>query len=82
MAELELDQLVLRYCRQIIMQAMDHVRSSMRCRTLYLRQPGEGRLGEGLDRLAVEPVRGVAKAGAGSSRLVAPAVPSQVQRGL
>ncbi|MBU1692426.1 MAG: hypothetical protein KKC51_00515 [Verrucomicrobia bacterium] len=30
MAELELDQLVLRYCRQIIMQAMDHVRSSMR----------------------------------------------------
>jgi myo-inositol-1(or 4)-monophosphatase len=30
MAELELDQLVLRYCRQVIMQAMDHVRSSMR----------------------------------------------------
>ena len=28
--ELELDQLALRYCRQIIMQTMDHVRSSMR----------------------------------------------------
>ena len=24
MAELELDQLVLRYCRQVIMQAMDY----------------------------------------------------------
>ncbi len=30
MAELELDQLVLRYCRQIVMETMDHVRSSMR----------------------------------------------------
>lgn len=30
MAELTLDHLVLRYCRQIIMQAMDHVRSRMR----------------------------------------------------
>jgi myo-inositol-1(or 4)-monophosphatase len=30
MAELELDQLVLRYCRQVIMQTMDCVRSSMR----------------------------------------------------
>jgi len=30
MAELDLDQLVLRYCRQIIMQTMDKVRSSMR----------------------------------------------------
>jgi fructose-1,6-bisphosphatase/inositol monophosphatase family enzyme len=30
MAELELDQLVLRYCRQVIMQTMDHVRSRMR----------------------------------------------------
>ncbi len=30
MAELELDQLVLRYCRQIIMKTMDHVRSTMR----------------------------------------------------
>ena len=30
MAELELDQLVLRYCRQVIMLAMDHVRSRMR----------------------------------------------------
>jgi len=28
--ELELDQLVLRYCRQVIMLAMDHVRSRMR----------------------------------------------------
>lgn len=30
MPELDLDQLVLRYCRQVIMQAMDHVRSRMR----------------------------------------------------
>jgi myo-inositol-1(or 4)-monophosphatase len=30
MAELEFDQQVLRYCRQIIMKTMDHVRSSMR----------------------------------------------------
>jgi hypothetical protein len=30
MPELELDQLVLRYCRQVIMLAMDHVRSRMR----------------------------------------------------
>jgi len=30
MSELELDQLVLRYCRQVIMQTMDHVRSCMR----------------------------------------------------
>jgi len=30
MAELEFDQLVLRYCRQIIMKTMDHVRSNMR----------------------------------------------------
>lgn len=30
MPELELDQLVLRYCRQIIMQTMDHIRGRMR----------------------------------------------------
>ena len=30
MAELEFDHLVLRYCRQIIMKTMDHVRSAMR----------------------------------------------------
>lgn len=30
MPELELDHLVLRYCRQVVMQAMDHVRSRMR----------------------------------------------------
>jgi len=30
MAELKLDQLVLRYCRQVIMQMMDQVRSGMR----------------------------------------------------
>jgi myo-inositol-1(or 4)-monophosphatase len=30
MEELTLDHLVLRYCRQIVMQAMDHVRSRMR----------------------------------------------------
>ena len=30
MAELEFDQRVLRYCRQIIMKAMDHVRGTMR----------------------------------------------------
>ena len=30
MSELELDQLVLRYCRQVIMQAMDHIRGRMR----------------------------------------------------
>lgn len=30
MPELDLDQLVLRYCRQVIMLAMDHVRSRMR----------------------------------------------------
>jgi hypothetical protein len=28
--ELELDHLVLRYCRQIIMKTMDHVRGTMR----------------------------------------------------
>ena len=32
--ELELDQLVLRYCRQVILRAMDHVRSRMREETL------------------------------------------------
>ena len=41
---------------------------------VYLRQPGEGQLGEGMDRLAVDTVRGVVEAGARSSRLVAPAV--------
>ena len=30
MEELTFDHLVLRYCRQIIMQAMDYVRSRMR----------------------------------------------------
>ena len=30
MTELELNHLVLRYCRQIIMKMMDHVRSTMR----------------------------------------------------
>ena len=30
MAELEFDQLVLRYCRQIMMKTMDHVRGAMR----------------------------------------------------
>lgn len=30
MVELELDQKVLRYCRQIVMHTMDHVRSTMR----------------------------------------------------
>ena len=30
MAELEFDHLVLRYCRQIILKTMDHVRSTMR----------------------------------------------------
>ena len=30
MAELDFDQLVLRFCRQVIMQTMDHVRSTMR----------------------------------------------------
>lgn len=30
MSELEFDQLALRYCRQIIMKTMDHVRSTMR----------------------------------------------------
>jgi len=30
MAELEFDHLVLRYCRQIIMKTMDHVRGAMR----------------------------------------------------
>jgi myo-inositol-1(or 4)-monophosphatase len=30
MAELTLDHLVLRYCRQVVMEAMDHVRSRMR----------------------------------------------------
>jgi len=39
MAELELDQLVLRYCRQIIMKAMDHVRGAMRGeRRLHLKR--------------------------------------------
>jgi len=35
MAELEFDYLVLRYCRQIIMEAMDHVRSRMRNENLH-----------------------------------------------
>ena len=35
MVELPLDQLVLRYCRQIVMQAMDHVRSRMRDENIY-----------------------------------------------
>ena len=30
MADLEFDQLVLRYCRQIVMKTMDHVRGAMR----------------------------------------------------
>jgi hypothetical protein len=30
MSELELDQVVLRYCRQVIMPTMDHVRTRMR----------------------------------------------------
>jgi len=42
MAALDFDYLMLRYCRQIIMQAMDHVRSArreenlpaMRCRVI------------------------------------------------
>ena len=39
MAELSLDHLVLRYCRQVIMQAMDHVRSRMREENIpYLRR--------------------------------------------
>ena len=39
MAELEFDQLVLRYCRQIIMKTMDHVRSTMRGENrLHLKQ--------------------------------------------
>jgi len=39
MAELEFDQLVLRYCRQIIMKTMDHVRSTMRgSNRLHLKQ--------------------------------------------
>lgn len=39
MSELTLDHLVLRYCRQVVMQAMDHVRSRMREENLpYLRQ--------------------------------------------
>jgi len=39
MPELELDHLVLRYCRQVIMQAMDHVRSRMREENMpYLRR--------------------------------------------
>lgn len=39
MAELELDQLVLRYCRQVIMKTMDHVRSAMRGENrLYLKR--------------------------------------------
>ena len=39
MSELSLDHLVLRYCRQVIMQAMDHVRSRMREENLpYLRR--------------------------------------------
>ena len=38
MAELEFDQLVLRYCRQIILKTMDHVRSAMRGeKRLYLK---------------------------------------------
>ncbi len=36
MTELDLDQLVLRYCRQVIMSAMDHVRSRMREENLPL----------------------------------------------
>jgi len=39
MAELEFDQLVLRYCRQIIMKTMDHVRGAMRGENrLHLKQ--------------------------------------------
>jgi myo-inositol-1(or 4)-monophosphatase len=39
MAELEFDHLVLRYCRQIIMTTMDHVRATMRgARRLQLKQ--------------------------------------------
>jgi len=39
MAELEFDQLVLRYCRQIIMKTMDHVRGAMRGQNrLHLKQ--------------------------------------------
>jgi len=38
MSELSLDHLVLRYCRQIILKTMDHVRSAMRGeRRLYLK---------------------------------------------
>lgn len=38
MTELTLDHLVLRYCRQVVMEAMDHVRSRMREKNLpYLR---------------------------------------------
>ena len=40
MTELDLDQLVLRYCRQIVMKAMDHIRSTMREENLpRMRQP-------------------------------------------
>ena len=39
MPELEFDQLVLRYCRQIIMKTMDHVRGAMRGQNrLHLKQ--------------------------------------------
>ena len=39
MAELEFDQLVLRYCRQIIMKTMNHVRGAMRGENrLHLKQ--------------------------------------------
>lgn len=39
MAELEFDQVVLRYCRQIIMKTMDHVRGAMRGQNrLHLKQ--------------------------------------------
>ena len=39
MEELTLDHLVLRYCRQIIMKTMDHVRGAMRGENrLHLKQ--------------------------------------------
>ena len=59
--ELEFDHLVLRYCRQIIMQAMDHVRSTMRGqRRLQLKccvadprvRKSEQNLTKGIDREA------------------------------
>jgi hypothetical protein len=44
MPELEFDHLVLRYCRQIILKTMDHVRGAMR---------GENRLN--LKRTVADP---------------------------